>query len=316
MRVPVNGLLEKTLPDYLCPGLNIIFIGINPGLVSVEHQKYYHGGGNHFWPCMVQSGLLPTGFSSLDDYRLPEFGIGLTNMVSRTTRSSADLTKTEMKEGAQVLLKKLQFYRPHIAVFNGKEIYRIFSGCNNFCFGKQFDTISDTDTFIFVMPSSSARCSQLPRASDKLPFYVALKTLRDYCREDEPCLRMSDVTFPSNLKVTVKRAEEVRAKRRKRIAFARQQSGRQNDKKSAVSKSDLASHDFSRLWPSLHSSFDNENTDDRATRNKLAEEICFVYFKTKPPVLSPQDMTVSPYFAPVKSEQKSPKNVSVENTDG
>ncbi|CAF3978921.1 unnamed protein product, partial [Rotaria sp. Silwood1] len=28
------------------------------------------------------------------------------------------------------------------------------------------------------MPSSSARCSQLPRAEDKLPFYMGLRKLR------------------------------------------------------------------------------------------------------------------------------------------
>lgn len=30
------------------------------------------------------------------------------------------------------------------------------------------------------MPSSSARCAQLPRAVDKVPYYLALKKLRDY----------------------------------------------------------------------------------------------------------------------------------------
>ena len=46
------------------------------------------------------------------------------------------------------------------------------------------------------MPSSSARCSQLPRAVDKVPFYVALKKLRDYLRGDLPSLDDSEVMFP------------------------------------------------------------------------------------------------------------------------
>lgn len=46
------------------------------------------------------------------------------------------------------------------------------------------------------MPSSSARCSQLPRAVDKVPFYVALRKLRDYRRGDLPHLDESEVTFP------------------------------------------------------------------------------------------------------------------------
>ena len=34
--------------------------------------------------------------------------------------------------------------------------------------------------YIWVMPNSSARCAQLPRAIDKVPFFAALKTFRDF----------------------------------------------------------------------------------------------------------------------------------------
>ena len=46
------------------------------------------------------------------------------------------------------------------------------------------------------MPNSSARCAQLPRAVDKVPFYVALKKFRDHLRGDLPELEESEVTFP------------------------------------------------------------------------------------------------------------------------
>ena len=55
------------------------------------------------------------------------------------------------------------------------------------------------------MPSSSARCSQLPRAIDKVPFYVALRKLRDFVRGDLAYLSDSEVTFPDlELKVETK----------------------------------------------------------------------------------------------------------------
>jgi mismatch-specific thymine-DNA glycosylase len=58
---------------------------------------------------------------------------------------------------------------------------------------------------VFVMPSSSARCSQLPRAIDKVPFYVALKKLRDYVRGELVYLDESEVTFPDlDLKIEAK----------------------------------------------------------------------------------------------------------------
>uniref|UniRef100_A0A1I8JE10 TAFII55_N domain-containing protein n=1 Tax=Macrostomum lignano TaxID=282301 RepID=A0A1I8JE10_9PLAT len=46
--------------------------------------------------------------------------------------------------------------------------------------GKQPGPLPGTDDIaVFVMPSSSARCAQLPRAADKLPFYIALRKMRD-----------------------------------------------------------------------------------------------------------------------------------------
>jgi len=56
------------------------------------------------------------------------------------------------------------------------------------------------------MPSSSARCSQLPRAVDKLPFYVALSKLRDHLCGKLPNLSDTEVTFPDlELKVEPKK---------------------------------------------------------------------------------------------------------------
>ena len=45
------------------------------------------------------------------------------------------------------------------------------------------------------MPSSSARCAQLPRAMDKVPFYTALKKFRDYLNGLIPEIDDSEVVF-------------------------------------------------------------------------------------------------------------------------
>ena len=56
------------------------------------------------------------------------------------------------------------------------------------------------------MPSSSARCSQLPRAVDKVPFYEALKKFRDHLCGRLPDLQDSEITFPDlQLKTAVKK---------------------------------------------------------------------------------------------------------------
>ncbi len=45
------------------------------------------------------------------------------------------------------------------------------------------------------MPNSSARCAQLPRAVDKVPFYAALKKFRDYLRGEISEIDETEVVF-------------------------------------------------------------------------------------------------------------------------
>jgi hypothetical protein len=49
--------------------------------------------------------------------------------------------------------------------------------------------------YAWVMPNSSARCAQLPRAVDKVPFYAGLKKFRDYIKGDLSELDDTEVVF-------------------------------------------------------------------------------------------------------------------------
>lgn len=79
--------------------------------------------------------------SAEHDSKLLDLGIGFTNMVSRATKGSADLTRKEIKEGSTLLRKKIERLKPKIAVFNGKLIFEVFSGKKDFNFGKQPECI-------------------------------------------------------------------------------------------------------------------------------------------------------------------------------
>lgn len=59
------------------------------------------------------------------------------------------------------------------------------------------------------MPSSSARCSQLPRAEDKLPFYVGLRKLRDFVNGSLHALNEAEITFPD---IKIKDTDDVSQK--------------------------------------------------------------------------------------------------------
>ncbi|KAJ0171219.1 hypothetical protein K1T71_013418 [Dendrolimus kikuchii] len=195
-----NGMSEeevarRTLPDHLAENLDIIIVsGLYVYFSASDNKKQF----NIIWRDTYHGRMTRTNPGKCRTFLL-NFGIGFTNMVPRATKGSADLTRREIKEGSAVLLEKLQTFRPKVAVFNGKLIYEVFSGKKDFCFGKQPDTIAGTNTYMWVMPSSSARCAQLPRAADKVPFYAALKKFRDYlnglvARVDEAELVFPDTT--------------------------------------------------------------------------------------------------------------------------
>ncbi|KAH8269801.1 hypothetical protein KR018_008127 [Drosophila ironensis] len=195
-----NGMTEeevikRTIPDHLCDNLDIVIVGINPGLFAAYKGHHYAGPGNHFWKCLYLAGLTQEQMSADEDHKLLKQGIGFTNMVARATKGSADLTRKEIKEGSRILLEKLQRFRPKVAVFNGKLIFEVFSGKKEFHFGRQPDRVDGTDTYIWVMPSSSARCAQLPRAADKVPFYAALKKFRDFLNGLIPQFDESECVF-------------------------------------------------------------------------------------------------------------------------
>ncbi|XP_033746442.1 uncharacterized protein LOC117331708 isoform X1 [Pecten maximus] len=209
--MPEEEVMKRLLPDHLAQDLDIVIVGINPGLMAAYIGHHYAGPGNHFWKCMYLSGLIPEPLTAYDDTKLLNYGIGFTNIVARTTRGSADLTRKEIKEGAKFLSEKLNKYKPKIAVFNGKGIYEVFVGHKNFAIGKQPEPLEGTETIVYVMPSSSARCSQLPRAVDKVPFYAALKKLRDHCRGDLKELDDSEVCFPDLELKVIKKEDRLKA---------------------------------------------------------------------------------------------------------
>ena len=169
--------MQQDVLDALRPGLRLVIVGINPGLRSGATGHAYAHAGNQFWPLLYQSGLVSQPLTYRDDQRVLEFGIGLTNLCDRTTRSQSDLTRVEMAAGAANLRAKLLRYRPRVVCFNGMGIYEAFSGRRGVRPGLQEERL-DGDIPIFVLPSSSGRTAAYPRPT-KLALFRELKAVVD-----------------------------------------------------------------------------------------------------------------------------------------
>ncbi|XP_031828521.1 G/T mismatch-specific thymine DNA glycosylase [Nomia melanderi] len=208
-----DGLSEEevqkyTLPDYLEMNLDMVFVGINPSLMAAHRGRYYAGPGNHFYKLLHESGLTPRCLKYEEDYKLCRYGIGLTNIVSRATRSSADLKRTEIKEGCETVKEKLKQYKPKIAVFNGKCIYDVFSNkTNDFHFGLQPERIEDVA--LWVTPSSSARCANFPKMTDKLHFFTALKKYLQFLKGEIQNVDTSEFLFEGKCKQFIPRTSKM-----------------------------------------------------------------------------------------------------------
>lgn len=124
------------------------------------------------------------------------------NMFEKPSlKTVQDLSADEIRQAQQNLTRKIRTYKPKVVAFNGKSIYETYMGSHvksDFNFGKQavyFDN-NTTNIIMFVLPSSSARCSQLPKVGDKVPFYAALKKLQEHLNGRLSGLSDADIMFP------------------------------------------------------------------------------------------------------------------------
>jgi mismatch-specific thymine-DNA glycosylase len=107
--------------------MKLVIVSCNPTESSVRVGHYYAGRDNEFWPILFESGVVPEPFDYHDDKRVIEFGIGLTDLVKRPSKSADMLSREDFAEGRIVLSQKLEEFTPRVVAFNGKLAYEQFA---------------------------------------------------------------------------------------------------------------------------------------------------------------------------------------------
>jgi double-stranded uracil-DNA glycosylase len=115
---------RRTLPDYIEPGLRILFVGINPGLRSAKVGHHFAGPSNRFWKLLYASRLVSEPLTYREDWRLPQWGLGLTNIISRCSAGIDVLRPREYRAGVVRLRKKVARHRPMLVALLGVTIFR------------------------------------------------------------------------------------------------------------------------------------------------------------------------------------------------
>jgi double-stranded uracil-DNA glycosylase len=112
------------VPDVIGPGLDVLFVGINPGLYSGAVGHHFARPGNRFWKALHGSGFTDRVLSPFEERDLLHRRLGITNLVDRATASAGELHADELRRGANRLRRKVRRYRPKVVAVLGIGAYR------------------------------------------------------------------------------------------------------------------------------------------------------------------------------------------------
>jgi len=143
----------KRVPDVIAPQLNILFVGINPGLYSGAVGHHFARPGNRFWPALHRAGLASHQLAPHEERALLKFGIGITNIVNRTTAAADELTGAELAAGGQRLARKIRRLKPKLVAFLGIDAYRSAFGVRQLRIGLQPDGMGESAVWVLPNPS-------------------------------------------------------------------------------------------------------------------------------------------------------------------
>lgn len=166
------------LRDVLVVRPRILLVGINPGLRSAQLGHHFAGPGNPFWRLLFASGLVHEPLSFEEDARLGEFGLALTNLCPRATRSAAELSPAEMDRGAAALRRKIRRIEPRVVAFVGLTLYqRFFRLPASGGAGPKPETVAGAR--VFVLPNPSGLNAAFPGFQQKLVWFERLRAFAE-----------------------------------------------------------------------------------------------------------------------------------------
>jgi TDG/mug DNA glycosylase family protein len=158
-RAELESFRGAEVPDLIGPGVRLVFVGINPGLMTAARQVHFGNPANRFRPALVEAGLLDPpvdgvpGMTQGDLAALLARGIGITNLVSYATARADELTRAQLVAGRERLESFVIAHRPRVVAVLGITAYRTAFGRPRATAGRQDETIGDAELWVVPNPS-------------------------------------------------------------------------------------------------------------------------------------------------------------------
>jgi len=164
-RTELEEFRGREVDDLVGPGLRLLFVGINPGLWTAAVRTHFAHPTNRFYPALAEAGITDyevdrvAGMTDADRAHLVERGVGITNLVRRATARASELSREELREGGERLLRFVSHHRPKVVAIAGISAYRDAFGERAAVLGRQPGTLDSalrwSDAALWVVPNPS-----------------------------------------------------------------------------------------------------------------------------------------------------------------
>jgi TDG/mug DNA glycosylase family protein len=152
-REELEAARSLTVPDVVADDLRLLIVGINPGLWTAWSGHHFARPGNRFWAALHAGGLTERVLDPSEEALLLERGIGITNMVPRTTAAASELTPEEVRSGGERLAALVARHRIRTVAILGMGAYRTAFGRPRAGMGLQPETIGGAAVWVVPNPS-------------------------------------------------------------------------------------------------------------------------------------------------------------------
>ncbi len=173
--------------------------------MSATSGHHFAGPTNRFWGLLYESGVVPEPVTHEDDDRLPQWGIGMTNLIARPSPGIDVLKPQEYLDGWKILEQKIDRYRPQIVAFVGVTMYRALwkvinqgalvsprpPGVGGPIIKPGFQKASVHGARLFVLPNPSGRNAHFSYADMLAAFRELAKAMRRLPAQSERAQRAS-----------------------------------------------------------------------------------------------------------------------------
>lgn len=147
--------MTDELPDIITERLDVLFCGINPGMMAAATGLHFAGRSNRFWRVIHLAGFTPKEILPEHGRALLEYGCGVTSVVKRPTARADQLSPKEITAAAVEFELKVAHYAPRFIAFLGKAAYSGLSGQRDITWGRQPNRMESAA--IWVLPNPSGR---------------------------------------------------------------------------------------------------------------------------------------------------------------